>query len=418
MRLSLSTFMPRLGPSLGLGLAFCLAPVLAPAAWAQDLFSPAIIVNERAISRYEIEQRRALLDVFGTQGDLDELAQEQLIEERLKSQAIAAAGLRMTEEGGLRAMEEFAQRTELSLDEFLAVIAEQGVERETLRDYVVIGTSWRDFVRAQFGSQVEVSESDIDAALARGPNPNEGVEVLLNEIIIAAPPERAAQVAAVAEEISQMRSISAFQDAARQVSALPSREQGGRLDWLPLSNYPAPLRPVILGLAPGEVTAPIAIPNGIALFQLRDVREAPFAAPAVTAIDYAQFYIAGGRSDAAVSEAAALQSRVDTCDDLYGEAMGLPPETLERVKLPPAEILQDVALELAKLDSNEVTTALTRSDGQTLVFLMLCGRDYEGTEALSRDAVRGQLISARLAGLADGLLADLRASATIIYANQ
>ena len=86
--------------------------------------------------------------------------------------------------------------------------------------------------------------------------------------------------------------------------------------------------------------------------------------------------------------------------------------------MPPAEIPQDVALELAKLDSNEVTTALTRSDGQTLVFLMLCGRDYEGTEALSRDAVRGQLISARLAGLADGLLADLRASATIIYANQ
>lgn len=418
MRLSLSTFLPRLGQSLGLGLAFCLAPVSAPTAWGQDLFSPAIIVNERAISRYEIEQRRALLEVFGTPGNLDQIAREQLIEERLKSQAIAEAGLRLTEEGSLRAMEEFAQRTELSLDEFLAVIAEQGVERETLRDYVVIGISWRDFVRAQFGSQVEVSEADIDAALARGPNPNEGVEVLLNEIIIAAPPERAAQVAAVAEEISQIRSIPAFQDAARQVSALPSRDEGGRLDWLPVSNYPAPLRPVILGLAPGEVTAPIAIPNGIALFQMRDVREATFAAPAVTAIDYAQFYIAGGRSEAALSEAAALQSRVDTCDDLYGEALGRPPETLERVKLPPAEIPQDVALELAKLDTNEVTTALTRPDGQTLVFLMLCGREYEGAEALDREAVRGQLISARLAGLADGLLADLRASATILYTNQ
>lgn len=418
MRLSLSTFLPRLGQSLGLGLAFYLAPVSVPTAWAQDLFSPAIIVNEQAISRYEIEQRRALLEVFGTPGNLDQIAREQLIEERLKSQAIAAAGLRLTEEGSLRAMEEFAQRTELSLDEFLAVLAEQGVERETLRDYVVIGISWRDFVRAQFGSQVEVSEADIDAALARGPNPNEGVEVLLNEIIIAAPPERAAQVAAVAEEISQIRSIPEFQDAARQVSALPSRDEGGRLDWLPVSNYPAPLRPVILGLAPGEVTAPIAIPNGIALFQMRDVREATFAAPAVTAIDYAQFYIAGGRSEAALSEAAALQVRVDTCDDLYGEALGRPPETLERVKQPPAEISQDVALELAKLDTNEVTTALTRSDGQTLVFLMLCGREYEGTEALDREAVRGQLISARLAGLADGLLADLRASATILYANQ
>lgn len=388
---------------------------MASTAWAHDLFSPSIIVNESAISRYEIEQRMTLLEVFRTQGDLRETAREQLIEERLKAQAIAGAGLRFTEEGIQRALEEFAGRTELSLDEFLAMLAQQNVSRETLRDYVVMGLSWRDFVRSRFASRVEVTEEDVDAALARGPNPDEAVEVLLNEIIIPAPEDLAEAAAAAADEISQLRSISAFQDAARQVSALPSREQGGRLDWLPIGNYPAPLRPVILGLEPGEVTNPIPIPNGIALFQLRAVREAAFVGPDVTSIDYAAYYIAGGRSEAALQQAAELQARVDTCDDLYGEALGQPPEVLDRLSLPPQQIPQDVAFELAKLDRGEVSTALTRANGGTLVFLMLCGREFGGAESLDRDTVRGQLISARLAGFADGLLADLRASATIVY---
>jgi peptidyl-prolyl cis-trans isomerase SurA len=73
-----------------------------------------------------------------------------------------------------------------------------------------------------------------------------------------------------------------------------------------------------------------------------------------------------------------------------------------------------VALELAKLDPGEVSTALTRAEGQTLVFLMLCGRVGAGQEAVDRDEIRAQLVSARLAGYADGLLADLRASATIV----
>ena len=171
---------------------------------------------------------------------------------------------------------------------------------------------------------------------------------------------------------------------------------------------------MILGLGTGEVTAPIAIPNGIALFQLRGIREVPRAAEPPAALEYAAYYIAGGRSEAGLRAAEDVRNRVDTCDDLYGIAQDQPAEVLERDTRALSEIPQDVALELAKLDRGEVSTALTRSEGRTLVFLMLCERIPEGAEGIDRDAIRNQLVSQQLAGFADALIADQRAAASIV----
>jgi len=391
-----------------LGLA-C-APFVAA---AQGMFSPVVTVNDSAITRYEIDQRVALLGVFRTPGDLPRLALEQLIDDRLKLQELDRAGLRLTDEGLLTAMQDFAGRANLSLEQFVAVLNQNGIEEATLRDFVRAGVSWRDFVRSRFGSRTEVTEAEVDLALGQAGSGASGLEVLLSEIIIPAPPPQAAQALATATRISQLTSTAAFEAEARRVSALPSRANGGRLDWVPVGNFPAGLRPLLLALAPGQVTAPIPIENGVALFQMRGVREVPRATVAPALIDYAAFLIAGGLSESALREATALAAQVDTCDDLYGEAHGLPVEVLERVNLPPEQIPQDVAMELAKLDPGEVSHVLTRANGATLVFLMMCGRTPVAAEGVDREAVRAELRSQRLAGYADALLADLRAAAVI-----
>jgi peptidyl-prolyl cis-trans isomerase SurA len=377
-------------------------------------FAPVIVINDAVVSEFEIDQREAMLRVFRTPGDLQQVARDQLIEDRLKLEALNAAGLRITPEGLRGAMGEFSARENMDVDQFIAVLSQAGVAEETFSDFVRVNVSWRDYIRSRFGDRAQVSEAEIDQALGQSSG-SAGIEVLLNEIIIAASPPRAASALATAQRIAQLTSTSAFEAEARRVSALPSRTRGGRLDWLPITNYPAGLRGLLLDLAPGQVTAPIPITDGVALFQMRGLREINQVVPEPAAIEYAAFYIAGGLTDRALREAQSIDNRVDTCDDLYGVAQGLPEDRLQRDVLPPADIPTDVAMILATLDTGETNYSLTQANGETLVFLMMCGRTPVLGEGVDRETVRNQLRSQRLATYADALLADLRAAATISF---
>ncbi|NBT32298.1 MAG: hypothetical protein EBT13_10500 [Rhodobacteraceae bacterium] len=102
------------------------------------------------------------------------------------------------------------------------------------------------------------------------------------------------------------------------------------------------------------------------------------------------------------------------CDDLYGEAKGQPEENLLRSSLPPADIPQNVAIALANLDVGEVNYSLTDATGTVRQFIMMCGRTPAIDAEVDREGIRTQLRGERLTGYADGLLADLKAAATII----
>lgn len=392
-----------------LGLAVLMA--LPRMAAAQDLFAPVIKVNDAVITGYELEQRARFLTLLRAPGDPNELAREQLIEDRLKMSVAKSAGITATPDQVMEGMEEFSARANMNAEQFIRALEGAGVSEQTFRAFAESGLVWREYVRARFASRVSVSEDELDRA--ERATAGSDVRVLMSEIIMPAPPQEAAAVQARAAELARLEGEAAFASAARQYSASATRSRGGRLDWMPLTKLPPALRPVILGLAPGQVSAPIPLNGAVALFQMRAIEETGVTQPEYSAIDYAAYYIPGGRSSDALATAAKIKSRVDTCDDLYGIAKDQPEDILERGSKLPAEIPSDIALELAKLDDNEVSTALTRSDGQTLVFLMLCGRSTALTEGIGREELSLQLKNRRLIAYAEGFLAELRSAARI-----
>lgn len=400
---------------LAASLCLCLAAtgMLAPAhVQAQNLFAPIIEVNDRVVTQFELNERISFLRLLRAPGDHAKLAREQLIDDRVKLDAAAAAGVLPAEEDILTGMDEFAGRANLTREEFIKALTAGGVSAEAFRDFVTSGLAWRQLVQARFAGRIEVSEAEIDRALA-ATSATGGVRVLLSEIIMPAPPAQAAAVQERAERISRITSTSAFAAEARKYSASPTRGRSGRLDWLPLSQLPPALRPMILSLAPGQVTEPVPLQNAVALFQLRDIQETDAPAQKFAAIEYAAYYIAGGRSEAALKQAASIRARVDRCDDLYGIAKGQPESVLERGSKTPSELPADIALELSKLDPGEVSTQLTRSNGQTLVFLMLCGRTPELGEDVDRAALAENLRNQRLESYSEGFLQELKADARI-----
>lgn len=386
--------------------------LIGQAAVAQNLFAPVAKVNDAVITEYEIQQRQRFLQVLNAPGTDRESVIDALIEDRLRGEILKGFGLETTPETIQAGMTEFAARANLTAEEFITALAQSGVDQETFRDFVVISLAWRDLVRGRYNSSVNITDAEVDRALGTSTSRG-GIRVLLSEIIIPAPPQNAAQVNALAERIAQSRSEAEFSNYARQYSATASRGRGGQMPWTELDKLPASLHPIILALSPGEVTPPLPIPNAVALFQLRGIEETGKPSIAYSKIDYAAYYIPGGRSDAALAQAAKLRGEVDTCDDLYATAKGQPAQVLDRGAKAPGEIPQDVAIELAKLDPGEVSTALTRSNGQTLVFLMLCKRTAEANAEVDREAVINALRQRKLEGYSKQMIEQARADARI-----
>jgi peptidyl-prolyl cis-trans isomerase SurA len=416
----LTRMIPSLRPVPAAFAALCLAvlaAVVLPSAplRAQNLFSPVIYVNDSAITRYELQQRTRMLTLFRAPGDPNQLARQQLIEERVKLEAAESMGIRVTEDSLRDGIEEFASRAGMNGEQLVAALAQSGVSEQSLAEFVRAGVTWREVTGARFAGRVSVSQDEIDRA-AQALSGGAAVRVLLSEIVLPVTSlEDAEAKQQLATRIATANSESAFAAFARQHSAAPTARNGGRLGWQVASELPPALRQVALGLAPGEVSDPLPIDGGLALIYMRDIEEGAVPEPRYSAIEYAAYYIPGGRSEQALSRAAEVRARVDTCDDLYGVAQGQAENVLERGAKAPEDIPADIAAELALLDPGESSTRITRADGQTLVFLMLCGRTPALDEAQpSIEDLAGFIRNQRIQSLADGFLQQLLAEARIV----
>ncbi len=426
MNLTNLPFRPPAGAASGLfrrllaGLALiCLAVAGIPAqgAWAQGLFAPVALVNDDAITGYDLNQRIALLKALGSTGDLRRQALEKLIDERLQKQAASAAGITPSPDEISAGVDEFAARADLSGDQFLAMLAEKGVAPETFLDFVRAGISWRALIRAKFGPRVQITEADLDRAIALQGS-RSGIEVLISEIFLPTnTPNNAAITAELAPQIAALTSFEAFADAARRFSVGASRDRGGRVDrWLPVQNLPAALRPLILKMRPGDVSPPIEIPNAVALFQLRARREGkPPAASAEQFLDYSIWDLpAQAGRDSAQDLAGRIIARAESCTDLVGLARsGIPGTPKRHEDAPLASIPADIALILARLDPGEAAAEPTGDGAGGMRVVMLCQRRF-GAEKPDRDALREQLRASRLEAMADAYLGELRGNAHIV----
>ena len=394
--------------TLRIGLAaLVLIGSLNSAALAQGLFDPVISVNRAAITAYELEQRERFLEILQRSSGMAQRARDSLIEDRLKMAAADRASIKLSAAQVTKAMEDFAGNANLDLDQLLATLAQSGVDAQTYRDFIKVGVTWRELVRARFAARSAPNEAEIDRALASA-EAQGGVKVLLTEIVLPAGSanelNRARQTA---ERLGRITSTTEFSEQARQLSVAQSRVKGGRLEWANLSDLPDGLRPIISGLRPGQITKPLEVTNAIVLFQLRDVAETTAQSPEVAAIEYGRL---SGPSEAVQT---AVQM-ANTCDDFYGAVKADPSLSFKIHSESPNQISQALSLRLMGLDKNEFD-AMPTAEGDQAEIVMLCARVYAALEDVSRGQVADNLRSARITSLADGFIAELRASADIVY---
>jgi peptidyl-prolyl cis-trans isomerase SurA len=401
-----------LGRAVLLGSALMMAattpPALAREAASSSPFAPVLTINDTVITGFELDQRMRFLMLLRAPGDPEEEALKALTQDRLAASEARRLGLRLTGEQITQGMAEFAGRANLSPEEFVAALAQGGVAVETFRDFVANGLLWRELVRGKYAATVSVSEADVDRSIANG-NFRAQMQLLLSELVIPVEGDPADELALARRLQSEITSEDGFAAAARRYSASPSAGRGGRLDWTPAANLPATLVGLVLALSPGQVSAPVTLPNAVALFQLRDMREDTTSQSPVVEVEYAEFLMPN--TGTVLADAAALTARIDTCTDLFAEARGLPEDRLSVSTRLMSEVPSDVGLQLAQLDRGEASTAIVRGDWR--VYLMLCARNPKGEGPIDRVAIRNSLTAQKLTLSSELYLEELRSEAII-----
>ncbi|MEO9824938.1 MAG: peptidylprolyl isomerase [Paracoccaceae bacterium] len=378
---------------------------------AQSRFSPELQVGDSIITRYQIDQRTRFLGLLGAPGDPRLLAREQLINEAVQFSAAREAGIELSDEEVAAGTEEFAARANLTAEQFITALGQNGVEAETFRDFVSAGVAWRNFVRAEYGeaSRNTVTQAQTSRVLARTGTEG-GTRVLISEILLPKnTPETAAASRARAAQISQVQDEAAFSAAARRFSVSGSSQGGGELNWIDQRNLPDEVGAVVSRLSPGQISRPVELETSIAVFLMRDREIVAAGTPETLLIDYA-IYTAANAQDAA-----SVQARVDTCDDFYGIAKGLPESRLIREAQPSNQIPAAVRAEIGALDAGE-TTVISR--GGLAAVLMLCARTPSQESTVDLEIIGNRLLNARLGSTAANELANLRVNTIIIDLTQ
>lgn len=260
-------------------LAVLALGLVVPPATAQTLFRPVAVVNDSAITGFDLAQRAQILVALGfpsaSPDALRAEALDQLIEDRLKLEAGQRIGITPSPELIDAGVETFARQSSLSASEFRALMSSQGVTDQAIDDLVVAEVIWVQVVRARFRSRVEPGEAEIDAELNLAQQRN-SLEFRIQEIglPLTSDGRTEAQTRALAAQLSQsLNSGGDFLAAVREYSRAPSAPNGGNVGWVSTTRMPPDLLEAMMELEVGEVSRPLPVAGGVSLIRLLERRQ-------------------------------------------------------------------------------------------------------------------------------------------------
>ena len=394
-----------LNRSLIFSLIFlCLYAFSESKAQANFLLAAKIQVNNSVITQFELDQRAKFLGALKFTGNHSELAQTQLIEERLKQSEAQKLNISASDFEIEDALKRFASRANLTVKEFNKELKRLEIYPDTFRSYVETEVIWQKLVNKKFGAQSSVSNLQLQRAKSISKF-EDTIQVLLTEIIIPFSKDDRSENENLANLLKQIKSTEEFSNAAQKYSKAPTATVGGRVKWQNFDRLPGIIKPLILGLSPGQVTEPIMLTKAIALFQLRDIREIKTDRTQLELLDFIKV-----KSD--LKYLSLVQDNFHNCSDLEAIIGGQTEVTLTRKKLLSDEIPNTLVPVLDNLDQNE--SEIIVADGQSQLVIMCERNNQLNSTAQTLEQDKNVLQTNRLKHLARSFLETLKDNARIV----
>jgi peptidyl-prolyl cis-trans isomerase SurA len=275
-------------------LSDCLRPLMLGAlllsgavhAAVQPLDSVVAIVDNDVIMKSQMDQRvREVQQTIAKRGGgtppaeaLQSQVLDRLILENLQLQIGERSGIRITDEELNQAIGTIAQRNNMSVEQFRAALAHDGVSyndaREQVRREMVISR----VRQRRVAERIQVSEQEVKNFLASGQGQAQlSEEFHLANILIATPDSAssdAIQAAArQAQDIyGQLKKGADFAQMAIAKSANESALEGGDMGWRKAAQLPPAFGDMLSTMPVGDVTPPARTPGGFIILKLLEKR--------------------------------------------------------------------------------------------------------------------------------------------------
>jgi len=205
---------------------------------------------------------------------------ERLIMEDIQLQMGQRAGVRIDDETLTNALESIAKQNKMSLDEFTAALARDGIGYAEFRDEVRRELIIQRVQRGRVNQRIYISDEEIDAFLAsplgkRTLSDEYRVGHILLTVSDEAPPAVVAQAEKEANSIyEQLKAGADFRQMAIAHSSDSRALEGGDLGWRKAGELPSLFAEQVFALQKGETAPPIRSSSGFHIVQLLDKRGA------------------------------------------------------------------------------------------------------------------------------------------------
>jgi len=409
-----------------------------PAA-AQNSNGAAAFVNGVVISNYDLDQRTALfVATSGVRPTAETLPQiraqvlRSLEDELLELQEANKRKINVTKAEVDKALQNIAADNKLTPDQILNTIGQAGVSGTTFVQQLGAQIIWQKLVTARYGTDILISDQQVDEAMTRLKQGADKAQFLLSEIYIGVDKaEDDTSIRASAEQfVQQIMQGAPFQTLASQFSQSPSAAAGGDIGWVVQGQLAEELDRALSDLKPGQVAGPIHAEGGYYVLLLRDrlepagtkIADAPVAIDPAAPLPLDRFLIPLPQNpdamarDRAITLATNVKNQIRGCADLPGVASQLQGTLYQRLgSMDPKDLSAELRDALAKTPPGEaVKPFLSPAGVELIVRCDVVSPNLHAFQLPSRDQLQQQLFAQKMSLYAKSYLHELKQNA-IVY---
>jgi len=169
----------------GLAASLTATMISAPAAATEIK----LIVNRIPITTYDIQRRAAFMRLQNRKGNLEALAEEEMIAQALRQAEVGRLNIRVSDDQVADAYARFASSNKMTTQQLDDIMAQSGVTKSHFKEFIRSQMSWGQALSARARAEVGgMSEQDVvKRMMQQGGDKPSAVEYMLQQVIFVVP---------------------------------------------------------------------------------------------------------------------------------------------------------------------------------------------------------------------------------------